>query len=156
MLKPVGKEAIPDIIDKLSIAKFACKVRSAFDDDEDADVDDDKDNESKIIMIVMNQTYKDLLTKLNIATVGTANKLGNLYEIILGNFEFMVNGNAEGLVLVSPTSGYDVQISKWKIGAEANETNKDFIFQMLLDIEDRGGEIFGENAAKALELFGKM
>lgn len=68
----------------------------------------------------------------------------------------MVNGNAEGLVVVSPSSGSDVQVSKWKIGAEANQTNKDFLNQMLLDVEDNGEQIFGDNAAKAKDLFEKM
>ena len=68
----------------------------------------------------------------------------------------MVNGNAEGLVLVSPSQGSDVQVSKWKIGAEANQTNKDFLNKMLLEIEDSGAQIFGDNAAKAKELFEKL
>ena len=107
-------------------------------------------------MLLMNQTYKDLITKCGFPTVKTADKLGTFYELVLENFDYMVNGNAEGLVLVSPSQGSDVQVSKWKIGAEANQTNKDFISQMLLDIEDKGEEIFGENAGKAKELFEKL
>lgn len=107
-------------------------------------------------MILMNQTYKELIEKLGFQTVVTADKLGSFYELVLGNFDYMVNGNAEGLVVVSPSHGSDVQVSKWKIGAEANQTNKDFLNQMLLDIEDKGEEIFGENATKAKELFEKM
>ena len=36
----------------------------------------------------------------------------------------MFEGHGEGLVVVSPSSGPDVQVSQLKIGAKANETNK--------------------------------
>lgn len=150
MIKPANKEAIAEIIEKLGQAKFACKVRSSL---EDAEEEDDSE---KLIMILMNQTYKELIEKVGLKTVVTAEKVGTFYELVVGNFDYMVNGNAEGLVIVSPSSGSDIQVSKWKIGAEANQTNKDFLGQMLLDIEDKGQEIFGDNAAKAKELFEKM
>jgi hypothetical protein len=59
-------------------------------------------------MLVMNQTYKDLITKLGLPTVPAAAKLGTFYDVVTGNFDFMVNGNCEGLVLVAPSSGSDV------------------------------------------------
>jgi hypothetical protein len=83
--------------------------------------DDDTETKcEKLIMLVMNQTYKDLLTKLGLPTVPSASKLGSFYDLVVGNYDFMINGHAEGLFLVAPSSGPAVQVSKWKIGAERN------------------------------------
>ena len=108
------------------------------------------------VMVLMNQTYKELITKLGLSTVPAADKMGTFYELVINNYEFMVNGHAEGLVLVSPSSGPDVQVSKWKIGAEANSTNTDYLDKMILEVEAKGQEIYGENAVRAKELFEKM
>jgi hypothetical protein len=108
------------------------------------------------VMLLMNQTYKELITKLGLPTVPAADKMGSFYELVINNYDFMVNGHAEGLVLVSPSSGPDVQVSKWKIGAEANSTNTDYLDKMILEVEAKGKEIYGDNAARAKELFEKM
>lgn len=50
----------------------------------------------------------------------------------------MFEGHVEGLVVVSPSSGPDVQVSQWKIGAEANETNRGFLDKLLLEVETNG------------------
>ena len=41
----------------------------------------------------------------------------------MGNFDFMLNGNTEGLIMISPSYGPNVHVSKWKIGAERNYKN---------------------------------
>jgi hypothetical protein len=64
--------------------------------------------------------------------------MGTFYELVINNYNFMVNGNAEGLIVVSPSSGPDVQVSKWKIGAEANSTNTDYLDKMILEVEAKG------------------
>jgi hypothetical protein len=59
-----------------------------------------------------------------------------LFELVENNFELMNDGNAEGIVIVSPNVGSNAQITKWKIGSEPNLTNIDFLNQMLIEIED--------------------
>ena len=108
-------------------------------------------------MILMNETFKALITKLDLPTVPAAKTSGTLqgtfYDLVEKNYDFMFEGHVEGLVVVSPSSGPDVQVSQWKICAEANETNKGFLDKLLLEVETNGEQIFGENAARAKELF---
>lgn len=72
----------------------------------------------------------------------------------------MLNGNAEGLVLVSPaTGGIDGKffISKWKIGAEKSSDGIDIIKNLIkLVEEDTDGKIFQDNKDKAQDLFKKL
>jgi len=35
----------------------------------------------------------------------------------------MVEGNAEGIIIINPETGSNVNITKWKIGAEPNQNN---------------------------------
>jgi hypothetical protein len=42
--------------------------------------------------------------------------MGTFYELVVGNYDFMLQGSAEGLIVVSPAIGSDVHVSKWKIG----------------------------------------
>ena len=107
-------------------------------------------------MLVMNQTFNDLVTSLGFTTVPAATKMGTFFELVISNYDFMVKGFAEGLIVVSPAIGSEVQVSKWKIGAEKNTDNADLIKQMLSGIETWGTEWFQENATKAKELFEKM
>ena len=107
-------------------------------------------------MIVMNQAWKDLITKVGLPTVPAAEKIGTFYELVCGNYDFMVNGNAEGLIVVNPSFGSSVHVSKWKIGAEANSSNQNFLENMLKNIEEKGELMFGLNAAKAKDLFEKL
>jgi len=65
----------------------------------------------------------------------------------------MFEGHGEGLIVVYPSSGPDVQVSKWKIGAEKNFTNTDYLSRMILEADTIGSEIYGVNAVKAKELF---
>jgi len=108
------------------------------------------------VMIVMNQTWRDLVMEIGLQTVPAADGMGTFYELVINNYDFMVNGHAEGLIVVSPSSGSDVQVTKWKIGAEANSTNSDFLDKMILEVEAKGDEIYRENKGKARELFEKM
>lgn len=151
MIKASSNDVISSIADKLGKANFACKVRSSVEDGAEPG-----DNESMFVMIVMNQTWKDLITKIGLPTVPAADGMGTFYELVIKNYNFMVNGNAEGLIIVSPSSGPDVQVSKWKIGAEANSTNTDYLDKMILEVEAKGEQIYKENKDKAKELFEKM
>merc|ERR1711920_1070467 len=68
----------------------------------------------------------------------------------------MGEGCGEGMVVVSPSSGKNCAITKWKIGAEKNQTNTDYIDAMLQEIEANGEKMFGGNAVKAKEMFALM
>ncbi len=116
MIRPKNQQDIAFIAEKLGNAQFACMVRNNTENDEDGH----QTNCEKLIMLMMNPAYKDLLTKLGFPTVPSAAKLGSFYDLVVGNYDFMINGHAEGLILVAPSSGPAVQVSKWKIGAERN------------------------------------
>lgn len=145
MIKPASSEAAMQIVEQLGKAGFACRVRRGVAEDEEAG--------GELVMLMMNQTYKQLITELGMPTVPTAEKLGTLYELVTGNQEFMIEGSGEGMVVVNPSSGPTCSVTKWKIGAEANSTNLDYLDAMLQDIEANGETIFGSNAAKAKEMF---
>ena len=101
-------------------------------------------------MLLMNQTLKDVLDKLKLPTVNYLGKFQNFYELVQANYEDMLNGMGEGLVLVS-----DNKISKWKNGSEANSSNSDFLTKIMDKIEKDNSK-FGENTEKALELFKQL
>lgn len=85
-------------------------------------------------------------------TVPFLGQYENFYSLVMANYDWMVNGNGEGLVLVANS-----KISKWKIGAEANQSNLDSLRTMLDQIEDdKDKKIFGENTDKAVDLFNKL
>lgn len=71
---------------------------------------------------MMNETWLDLIKGMGYPTVPVAGKFGSFYELLNENFEWMINGNGEGLILVQQGEN-DATISKWKIGAEANSSN---------------------------------
>jgi hypothetical protein len=148
MIKPASSEAVGQIVEQLGKAGFACRVRGGLGEDEEPG--------NELVMLMMNQTYKDLITSLGMPTVRTAEKLGTLYELVTGNCEFMMEGCGEGMVLVSPSSGPNCAITKWKIGAEKNQTNTDYLDAMMQEIEANGEKMFGGNAAKAKEMFALM
>jgi hypothetical protein len=140
--KPVAQETIVEIAEKLGKAGFACQPRS----------------DGETVMLMMNAQLKELLTaKLGMPTVPTAEKMGTLYDLVQGNYEFMEQGSCEGMVVVSPASGGpNCVITKWKIGAEANTTNIDHLETILQEMETKGETWFGDNAAKAKEMFTLM
>lgn len=41
-------------------------------------------------MLLMNETFKDLVTALDFATVPGASKMGTFYELVVSNYDFMV------------------------------------------------------------------
>lgn len=101
----------------------------------------------------MNQAFKELIDKHGLPTVPFLGKYDNFYSLVTSNYDWMVNGNGEGLVLVNDKFG----ISKWKIGAEANQTNLNSLRTILDEIQDDNEKkMFGENTEKALELFEKL
>jgi len=141
MIKPVTEEATTEIAEKLGKAGFACQARS----------------DRETVMLMMNAQLKELLTtKLGIPTVPTAEKMGTLYDLVKGNYEFMEKGSCEGMVVVSPASGSNCAITKWKIGAEANTTNVNHLETILNEMEAEGETWFGDNVAKAKDMFTSM
>ena len=74
-------------------------------------------------MVVMNPAFKQLINDLGLLTVPSPEAQGTLYEFVCGCYDFMLKGSEEGLIVVSPTSGSDVLVTKWKIGAEPNTEN---------------------------------
>lgn len=69
----------------------------------------------------------------------------------MANREWMMNGNGEGIVITSESAGESSQISKWKVGAEMNECNVQFLEELIEEAE--GGQLYLEDKDKAIELF---
>lgn len=105
----------------------------------------------------MNQAYKELIEKFEYPLVPLAGTYKNFYELVVANFDWMVEGRGEGIVCVTPDAGGQCKVSKWKIGAEASSDNGSKLDKILETIEgDKDKEIFGENTEKAIELIEKM
>ena len=43
-------------------------------------------------MLLMNETFKQLVGDLGFDTVPAALKMGTFYELVVGNYDFMVQG----------------------------------------------------------------
>lgn len=101
MIKPKSNEAIEEIADKLAKAGFACKVKVnnsvSGSDQEEGEAQD----QEKLVIIYMNQAYKDLIEKFGYPLVPLAGTYANFYELVMANFDWMVNGRGEGIVCVS-------------------------------------------------------
>jgi len=134
---------VDQIIEKLREAGFACTKRG-----QSGDVSEEEGQ--PLVMLLMNQTFKDILDKLKVPTVNYLGEFANFYEMVQANYEDMINGMGEGLVLVC-----DNRISKWKNGSEANSSNRDMITAILDKIE-KDNTKFGENTEKAIDLFNKL
>lgn len=106
-------------MEKLTKAGFAVGVRGGSDEEEEQD---ESTTFMKKVMLMMNETWLDLIKGMGYPTVPVAGKFGSFYELLNENFEWMINGNGEGLILVQQGEN-DATISKWKIGAEANSSN---------------------------------
>ena len=86
-----------------------------------------------------------LAEKFGFSTVPLVGEYDSFYDAVIANQEWMVQGLGEGLIVVSPD-----YIKKWKIGAEANQTNRDLIDKALNMTEDTP-EKFGDELAKMKE-----
>lgn len=158
VIQPKDSDALAEISEKLIKGNFAMRLATASGDDEENSSDDPtEENYSKIIAISMNQTYKDLLLELEYPVVPTAGKIGTLYDVVTGNFDWMLKGFGEGLILCAPAYGAATKVMKWKIGAEKNSMNAGQVHEILNKIEDdKSNAIFGENTEKAVEFFQKL
>lgn len=155
VIKPKDLEALASISEQLIKGSFAMRHAAASGDD---DLSEDEDTEgipsTKVIAISMNQTYKDLLLGLGYPIVPTADKVGTLFDVVMGNYDWMVNGKGEGLILSMPAYGEAVNCIKWKIGAEKNQINSGILHDILLLIDDdKPREMFGDNTERAIEFF---
>jgi len=83
-------------------------------------------------------------------------KYPSFYELVLANFDWMANGNGEGLVLISPTSS-NCFVSKWKIGNEASANNISCLENILKEIQDDTNfSLFGEDTERATKMVNMM
>lgn len=85
-------------------------------------------------MLLMNQTLAETIAN-NVQIVPSAGHYQNLYELINSNYEWMLNGMGEGLVIISPTYG-QTSVRKWKNGSEASATNLNNLYLIIQAIED--------------------
>jgi len=137
MIKPDDDQSPKEICEKLQAQGFATNCG---------------EEGSNKFMLVMNQAFKALIDKHGLPTVPFLGKFENFYSLVMANYDWMVNGKGEGLVLV-----HSGMISKWKIGAEANQSNLDSLRTIIDEIEDdKENTIFGENTEKAIDLFNKF
>jgi hypothetical protein len=147
MVKVQGEAG--EVAKKMAAKGFAVQVRGGNEDEEDPS--------QVMVMLMINQELKDLLDKCDIPTVHFLGQYKNLYEMAIANFDWMLQGNGEGIVLAHGSVGEQKKITKWKIGAEANQTNLSFLRAILDELEDdKEMTLFGENTAKAIDLFNKM
>jgi hypothetical protein len=155
VIKPKDPEALASISEQLIKGSFAMRLADASGAD---DLSEEEDTEgipaTKVIAISMNQTYKDLLLGLGYPVVPTADKVGTLYDVVMGNCDWMTGGYGEGLILSMPAYGEAVNCIKWKIGAEANQINSGILHDILLLIDDdKSRDLFGDNTERAIEFF---
>jgi len=61
-------------------------VRNSF---EDGDANSESDDQS-LVMLLMNETFKQVLVALSFNAVPSAPKMGTFYELVLGNYDFML------------------------------------------------------------------
>jgi len=161
MLKPANKDAAKEIVEKLGAAKYACKIKGGDDDEEEDAGEEGKEEDENCnikICLYMNQAFKDLIMNHGYPIVPlVGGQYASFYDLVMDNFDWMKNGNGEGLVLVSPADGPNCRVSKWKIGHEASGDNLGSINRILMAIDDDAeNKLFGENTEKAKELLGKM
>jgi len=149
MVKVNDITSVLDVAKKLGEANFACTVRS------DADEDDDAPPQTSLIMLFLNPTLKALVQKYNYSTVPLVAQYPCLYDLITSNFDWLNNGMGEGLVLISPWSGNQCTVSKWKNGSEASANNISHLNNLLAEIGS-DNTIFGEKTDQAKDLFTKM
>ena len=71
---------------------------------------------------MINQAFKNLIDKHGLPTVPYLGVYENFYSLVTTNYDWMLKGNGEGLVLVN-----EGKISKWKIGAERNYSNLGYL-----------------------------
>jgi hypothetical protein len=147
MIKPEAGESAQEICQKMEAKGFATSIRG------DSDSGEEEEQPANVkIMLLMNQAFKELVDKHGLPTVPFLGKYENFHSMLMANFEWMLNGNGEGLVLV-----HNSMVSKWKIGAEANQSNLNSLRTILDEIEDdKEHTIFGENTEKAVDLFNKL
>ena len=111
MIKPQQGESAKEISEKMNAKGYATSIRG---DHEEGSGEEEQVSEVKI-MLLMNQAFKELVDKHGFPTVPFLGKYENFYSMLMANFDWMLNGNGEGLVLV-----HNSMVSKFKIGAEAN------------------------------------
>jgi len=151
MIQP--EKNAPQIVEALQKAHFTCSLKGAQLDE--GDEEEEKDDPNFKIMLGINGTFKALMDKFSYPTVPYLGSFENLYTFVQQNFEWLLKGMGEGIVINHlatekfPASG----LSKWKNGMEENATNSVGIDFMMQEIEgDKDQEIFGENTEKAIEL----
>jgi hypothetical protein len=199
MIRPANGDlkTLQEILSKLTQAGFACMRRGNDEEGEKEEGGSETTNTntntnseptnatektSDLVMLFMNRTLSQLLqehvllSQHKCATVPLVGRYDSLAELIGANFEWMVNGRGEGLVIVLPAPSEQqqsqaqephssvfsgVQVAKWKIGSEASANNVSLLRGIIEELEaDLAGDksAFGPTMdhAKALELFKQM
>merc|ERR1711862_196860 len=109
------------------------------------------------LFISMNKVYKDILDKLKYPVVQAVSVDGSFYDCVVNNYEWMVEGHGEGLILSSQMFSDSKPLTKWKIGAEDNATNLQALWNIQKSLEtDENHLMFGDYHQKAVELFEKL
>ena len=138
MVLPANEEAQEAIFTKSKEAGF-CILK------EEVDPDIEDEVASLKLQICFNKSYAKLAEKEGYATVPMVGEYESFYDAVMTNQEWMRQGLGEGLIVVSKD-----YIKKWKIGAEANATNKDLLTQALFMAEDTP-DVFGDDLKKMVE-----
>ena len=137
MILPASEEAQEAIYTKAREAGYTVLKEEAETEDETC---------SLKLQMCFNGAFMKLVEQFGYATVPIVGEYDSFYDAVIANQEWMVQGLGEGLIVVSKD-----YIKKWKIGAEANQTNRDLIDRALNMTEDKP-EVFGDNLAKVKEL----
>jgi len=148
-----------EIYAKLKEFGFNAGVKLAYESEgsEDGNQGDSDSSFNDQLYISMNKNFKDILDKLKYPVVPALSVDGSFYDCVVSNYEWMVEGNGEGLIISSSMFGDKKVVSKWKIGAEANGSNLDALGEIQDLIEaDTNHSMFGNYHEKAVDLFNKM
>ena len=112
MIRPASAEVANEIAEKLGQAQFACKFRPPKEGEEA------EEEAAGHIDIYMNPAFKALIERLGHPLVPLV-QCASVYDMVMSQYDWMIHGQGEGLVIVSPESGPNCNLCKWKIGLES-------------------------------------
>lgn len=100
MIKPKGEAE--NIVKAFEKAKFASTLKGGCDSGDDEEEGDEKPEYK--IMLRMNVTLKALMDKYSYPTVPYLGAYENLYTLMMDNFDWLVKGMGEGVVITHGTT----------------------------------------------------
>ena len=82
----------------------------------------------------MNEALKDLIEPEGYSCVPLIAHYPNLYELVNANYEWMLGGFGEGIVIVS-LDEVNSSVRKWKNGVESRDQNAKVLNNLMDEIQ---------------------